>query len=120
MELVKPLDIILMMILTTKLINMLFMRMLYTKYIYFFKSEKDKYKEISKWSKSFKDINVYISGQSANWKDFGPQYSANIYFNLWDIYFTLAIGEKDYNWCNIETEMIKTFTDDGKINWSIS
>lgn len=89
-----------------------------TKYIHFFKSEKDKYEEISKWSKSFKDINVYISGQSANWKDFGPQYSVNIDFNLWDIYFTLAIGEKDYNWCDIETEMIKTFTDDGKINWS--
>ena len=89
-----------------------------TKYINFFKSEKSKYEEISKWSQSFKDINVYIGGRSVNWKNFGPQYSVNIDFNLWDIYFALAIGEKDYNWCDIETEMIKTFTDNGKIKWS--
>ena len=83
-----------------------------TKYIHFFKSEKNKYEEISKWSQSFKNLSTYIEGKSVNWKDFGPQYSVNIDFNLWDIYFALAIGEKDYNWCDIETEMLKTFTDD--------
>ena len=75
-----------------------------TKYIHFFKSEKEKYEEIGKWSESFKDIKVYISGRSDNWKEFGPQYFFNIDFNLWDIYFALAIGDKDYNWCDIETE----------------
>lgn len=29
----------------------------------------------------------------------------------------MAIGEKDYNWWDIETEMLKTFTDDKNFNW---
>ena len=89
-----------------------------TKYIHFFRSEKYKYEEINKWSKSFKDISTYIGGKSINWKDFGPMYSINLDFNVWDIYFALAIGEKDYNWCDIENEMLKTFINDGEIKWS--
>ena len=90
-----------------------------TRYIHFFKSEKQKYEEIIKWSNSFANLEGYISGKSSNWKDLGPKYLINIDFNVWDIYFALAIGENDYNWCDIETEMLKTFTDDKKFNWSM-
>ena len=89
-----------------------------TRYIHFFQSEKQKYEEIIKWSNSFVNLGGYISGKSSNWKDLGPKCLINIDFNVWDIYFALAIGENDYNWCDIETEMLETFTNDKKFNWS--
>ncbi len=89
-----------------------------TRYLHFFLSEKSRYSSIRKWCESFKDIEVYISRKTSNWNCFGPQIKCNVKFNIWDLYFTLCVGEKDYDWCDIEDEMLKTFNKgENKLHW---
>lgn len=93
-----------------------------TKYIDFFDNRKKKYKEIEKWECSFihrdEILYHYVKGDVDNWSDLWEPLSTE--FNIWDIYFVLEVGEKDYKWCDIETEMLKTFiNDEKKFNWNL-
>lgn len=88
-----------------------------TKYIHFFNSEKEKYNCIQKWANSFNPSDYLRYKFSKADVHFNiPKMN----FNIWDIYFALGIGEEDKNWCDIETEMRKTFEseDENIVHWA--
>ncbi|MCR5706309.1 MAG: bacteriophage abortive infection AbiH family protein [Acholeplasmatales bacterium] len=86
-----------------------------TRYIDFFNAEKSKYEQIKKWCEGFRILPYTHNIGNNNWVNWDSYNKLSEECNVWDIYFAIVVGENDYNWCDIETEMLTTLNGQNKV-----
>ena len=92
----------------------------------YFEYFKDKYNHIRKWIIEFESKFIDSGFESINLADYWIDLKGVESINVWDIFFEIAndgsIDRKEARWCDIEDEMLKSFTtrniaSDGAISW---
>ena len=77
-----------------------------TKYSDYFSFCRNEHINIDKWKDSIKNAKEYLREISSNYLDLMSHIDLGD-ITFWDVYFYIVIKASDYNWCDIEEEMLQ-------------